>query len=235
MAGEVIAQSASFLCNAKLLRVEHDRFRLAVEPDASVTELPVMDQRVETLRTPGSVERYGSGAIAFHWIMFLLVTTVGALGLLHDSWPKRTHVFWINIHAVLGLLLWLTLVARFWWRVKHPPPVPPPTIGAFSRRFSTAVHFGMYALLFVIPIIGAVTFIWHGRVLNLGFIQINFGIRSDKTIFEPTEDIHGYLAYALFAVAGIHVLAALRHQFLLHDNVLARMWPGKRYSSADNH
>ncbi len=51
-------------------------------------------------------ERYGSGAIAFHWVMFLLVVWVGSLGLLHDSWLKRTQAFWINLHATLGLLLW---------------------------------------------------------------------------------------------------------------------------------
>jgi cytochrome b561 len=44
--------------------------------------------------------RYGQGAIAFHWVMFLLVIGVGVLGLLHDSWPKRTQPFWINVHAV---------------------------------------------------------------------------------------------------------------------------------------
>ena len=48
--------------------------------------------------------------------MFLLVVVVGILGLLHDSWPKRTQAFWINVHAMLGLLLWLTLIARIWWR-----------------------------------------------------------------------------------------------------------------------
>src|ERR1700692_3240410 len=57
------------------------------------------------------VESYGTGAIAFHWTMFLLIVGVGVLGLLHDSWPKLTQAFWINIHAMLGLLLWLMLIA----------------------------------------------------------------------------------------------------------------------------
>jgi hypothetical protein len=36
-----------------------------------------------------AIERYGLGAIAFHWIMVVLVTVAGILGLLHDSWPKK--------------------------------------------------------------------------------------------------------------------------------------------------
>ncbi len=179
--------------------------------------------------SPGlnTAERYDSGAIAFHWIMFILLVVVGTLGLLHDSWPKRTHVFWINVHAILGLLLWLTLIARFWWRMRHAPPILPLEVGRLSRRLSNPVHLGLYALMFITPIVGLVTFIWHGRIFDFGLFQINFGIPSDRTIFEPTEDVHGYLAYAIFALAGIHILAALWHQFILHDGLLRRMWPGR--------
>jgi cytochrome b561 len=169
-------------------------------------------------------ERYDSGAIAFHWIMVPLVVWVGVLGLLHDSWPRRTQAFWINIHALSGLLVWSLLIARFWWRRRHPPPALPPTVGEFSRRFSGPVHLLLYALLFVIPLIGIVTFIWHGRVFDFGLFRVNLGVRANSAIFHPTEDIHGYLAYALFALAGIHALAALWHHFVRHDDVLRRMW-----------
>ena len=184
--------------------------------------------------TPGSgVDRYDSGAIAFHWIMVLLLVVVGTLGLLHDSWPKRTHVFWINVHAILGLLVWLTLIARYWWRTRHAPPILPSEIGPVVRRLSTPSHLGLYVLMFLTPIVGIVTFIWHGRVFDFGLFQIDFGIRADRTIFEPSEDIHGYLAYTLFALAGIHTLAALWHRFIRHDGVLGRMWPRGGQSSAD--
>lgn len=178
--------------------------------------------------SPGlnTAARYGLGAIAFHWIVFLLLVVVGTLGLLHDSWPKQSHVFWINMHAILGLLLWLTLLARFWWRMRHAPPILPVEVGSLSRRLSNFVHFGLYALMFITPIVGLVTFIWHGRIFDFGLFHLNFGIPSNRAIFEPTEDIHGYLAYAIFALAGIHMLTALWHQFILHDGLLRRMWPG---------
>jgi cytochrome b561 len=169
--------------------------------------------------------RYGSGAIAFHWSMFVLVVVVGILGLLHDDWPKRTQAFWINVHAMIGLLLWFVLIARIGWRIRHPPPGLPAEIGALSRRCSSPVHWALYFLLFITPLIGVVTFVYHGRVFDFGLFQINPGIKSNKAIFHPTEDIHGYLAYAIFALAGLHALAALWHRFILHDGVLARMWP----------
>jgi cytochrome b561 len=169
--------------------------------------------------------RYGRGAIWFHWATALLVVWVGVLGLLHDSWPRRTQSFWINVHALSGLLVWGVVLARFWWRNRHPGPSLPPGVGEFSRRVSKPVHLLLYTLLLIIPILGIVTFIWHGRVFDFGLFRINPGIRSNRAIFHPTEDIHGYLAYALFVLAGMHAGAALYHHLIRRDDVLRRMWP----------
>jgi cytochrome b561 len=169
--------------------------------------------------------RYDRGAIGFHWSMALLFVIVGVLGLLHDSWPRGTQSFWINLHALLGLLLWVLLMARFWWRGIHPPPALPPEAGELSRRLSRPVHLLIYLLLFVTPILGIVTFIWHGRVFDFGVFKVDFAVAKNRAIFHPTEEIHMYLAYALFALAGLHVLAALWHQFIRRDGLLARMWP----------
>ena len=172
--------------------------------------------------------RYRPAAMIFHWAIFVLVVIVGVLGLLHDSWPKQTQAFWINAHALIGILLWLVLLARFGYRLRHAPPPLPAGISPLSRYLANPVHLTLYALLFVIPIIGAVTFLYHGRILRLGFFALDFGIKKDRAIFEPTEDIHGYMAYALFALASLHALVALWHQFIVRNGVLARMWPMRR-------
>ena len=184
---------------------------------------------MKSAQHPKTLDRYDSGAIAFHWFMFVLVVCVGVLGLLHDSWPsKPMQRFWINIHAILGLLLWFTLMARFMWRRRHAPPPLMESVGPFSRRIQALAHFSLYALLFVTPIVGIITFVYHGRVFDFGIFKIDFGIKSNRAIFHPTEDLHGYLAYGIFALAGIHALTALWHQFILRDGLLNRMWPARR-------
>jgi cytochrome b561 len=158
----------------------------------------------------------------------LLVIIVGALGLLHDSWPDATQAFWINVHALIGLLVWLLLLARALWRWRHPPPALPAEIGDLTRRAAALVHGALYLLLFVIPIIGIVTFIWHGRAFDFGLFQVDFGVKKNRAIFHPTEDVHGYLAYVLFGLVAIHAAAALWHHFVARDGVLRRMWPAGR-------
>ncbi len=178
-----------------------------------------------TSMRPDSQHEYGRAARLFHWSMFLLVLVVGTLGLLHDSWPDATQAFWINLHALIGLLGWLLLIARAIWRWRHPPPALPPEIGAFTRRASMVVHAALYFLLLVIPIIGVVTFVWHGRAFDFGLFHVDFGVKKNRAIFHPTEDVHGYLAYALFGLVALHAVAALWHHFIAHDGVLRRMWP----------
>jgi cytochrome b561 len=173
------------------------------------------------------VERYTAPAIALHWLTALLVIVVGTLGLLHDSWPKSTQAFWINIHAMIGLLLWVLVMLRLAWRWRQPPPPLPPDVGTLTRRLAGPVHALLYLLLLVIPIIGIVTFVYHGRVFDFGVFQLDPGVKRNRAIFHPTEDIHGYLAYALFTLAGLHLLAALWHQLVRHDGLLRRMWPAR--------
>ena len=168
--------------------------------------------------------RYGSWAISLHWLLSALLVVVGILGLLHDTWPKRSQGFWINVHAIAGLILWAVLIARIWLRWRQPPPPLPGNFSVASQRLARSVHLLLYGLLFVTPALGIVTFIWHGRALDLGFYQIHFGIAKDRAIFEPTEDVHGYMAYTIFGLATFHILAALWHQFIKHDGVLGRMW-----------
>ena len=173
-----------------------------------------------------AAEGYGPVAIALHWAVFLLVVAVGWLGLLHDDWPRATQAFWINIHALLGLLMFALVLTRIAWRRTHTPPDLPPDVGEFSRRLSHPAHLLLYALLVVIPILGIITFIWHGRMFDFGLFKVDFHVTRDVHVFHPTEDWHGYLAYGLFGLAGLHALAALWHHLIRRDGVLRRMWPG---------
>lgn len=179
------------------------------------------------IASPPTVQvRYDRLAITLHWTSAALVVAVGILGLMHDSWPSRpAQKFWINVHALVGLLLFALVIGRLGWRLRHTPPALPADVDSLSRRLSGYVHALLYVLLIIIPIVGVVTFIWHGRVFDFGLFQIDPGVRSNRAVFGPTEDIHGYLAYALFALAGGHALAALWHHFIRHDGVLRRMWP----------
>jgi cytochrome b561 len=170
--------------------------------------------------------RYGAGAVAFHWTTAALIVFLGSLGLLFDDIPREARPFWINVHVCVGVFYFALVIARLLWRATHKPPDLPPGVGEFSRRTSFAVHHLLYVLMLLIPLIGVVARVWHGRSFDYGVFQLNFGVASNPAVFHPAEKIHQLLAYALFALAGLHAAGAVYHHFVRRDGVLLRMMTG---------
>lgn len=175
---------------------------------------------------PPARTRYGAGAIAFHWIVAGLIVFLGTLGLLFEDLPRESQAFWINGHGTVGLLYFILVLGRIGWRMSHPVPDLPPDIGEFSRRTSHPVHLLLYSLMLVIPVLGFVAYVWHARAFDFGLFRIDFGVPLTRSVFKPAENLHGWLAYALFGLAGLHSIAALWHHFVRRDGILMRMLPG---------
>ena len=146
--------------------------------------------------------RYGVGAVTFHWTVAALIVFLGALGLLFEDIPREALPLWINVHVCVGLIYFALVVARVFWRVAHKAPDLPPDIGEFSRRTSFAVHHLLYVLMLLIPVVGVVARVWHGRSFDYVVFKLNFGVASNPAVFHPAEKIHELLAYALFAPGG---------------------------------
>jgi cytochrome b561 len=180
---------------------------------------------IPLLQEPSSpkVERYGAAAIAFHWLAAALIAFLGVLGVLLGSFPKQNQPFWVNLHGTVGLLYVAVVLVRIGWRLSHQPPELPPDIGEFSRRTSTPVHLLLYALMLVVPAVGMVAYVWHGRAFDYGLFRMDFAIPLTPNLFKPAETMHGWLAYGLLGVAGLHALAALWHHFFRRDHILTRM------------
>jgi cytochrome b561 len=170
--------------------------------------------------------RYSATAITIHWVAAVLIVFLGTIGLRLESMPRADQPYWINVHGSVGLIYLAIVLARITWRMGHRPPDLPPDVGEFSRRTSHPIHMLMYALMLAIPLFGIVAFVWHGRAFDYGVFKLDFGIASNRAIFHPAEDVHGWLAYVLFALAGLHMLAALWHHIVRKDGVLKRMLPG---------
>jgi cytochrome b561 len=179
---------------------------------------------------PSAVRRYTPVAMSLHWLMAALILFVGILGLLLDDWPKATKLFWINIHAQIGMLILVLLMARIWWRRTHTPPELPPDVSEISRRVSHPAHLLIYVLMLVTPLVGIVAFVWHARVFDFGLFAIDFGVKSNGPVYHQAEDIHLWLTYGLFALVAGHAVAALWHHFISRDTVLKRMLPARFFS-----
>ena len=176
-----------------------------------------------------SRDNYDTGEIGLHWLIAVLVIVVGAIALLWGSFrPYKAAM--LNLHAMLGLLMYALILVRVARRIKRPAPTPIDGTGPFSAMLASGVHGLLYFFQIAIPAIGLVSFIWHARTFDFGVLQFTPVVSADKAIYQPTQNLHVWLSYAFMALISVHIIAALWHQFVKQDGALSRMIPALRSS-----
>jgi cytochrome b561 len=170
-------------------------------------------------------ERYDSTAITLHWSIALLILAAFGLGLTVDEFPKAWKSGAINAHALIGLAVLALSLARLIWRRSHPAPELPSTMGPLERVAAKLIHLSLYVLMIVVPVIGVPTLLFRGRGLDFGLFHVASPFARTPEIFRPLTEAHEIASYALIALAAAHAVAALYHQFVRRDDLLARMAP----------
>jgi len=171
---------------------------------------------------------YTGTAKTLHWLILalLIVQFTVALSMPEIRRDTRPDTL-INLHFSFGVLILALAVVRLFWRATHREPKPLDGVPPWQVATARAIHWLLYVLLFVIPILG-----WMNASYR-GFPVIMFGIELPKLMptrapgWGWTGDVHMLLAYyGLLSLVGLHVAAALYHYFIRRDGVLQRMLPG---------
>jgi len=177
-----------------------------------------------------SAQRYTTVAIILHWVTAVLIIYMLWFGeaLIKDQRWLTPPVPPSNpgLHASLGLLILILTVARIGWRLMNQPPADVP-MPAWQITASHALHWAFYAVLFLIPLSGLAElgkFIAgkHPEYATLTF----FGLFPMPHYSMPWfGSLHGLLTNLAWALLAVHVIAALKHQFIDKDNIIGRMLP----------
>lgn len=170
-------------------------------------------------------DRYSRGAIAFHWVIAALVLFNLWLGLFHESLPRDWKV--MPVHKSVGITILVLTLGRIAWRLTHRPPHLSESLPAWEKRLARGVHFLLYALLLILPLTG-----WlfssnpaKPRPFSWFFLFDVPLLPATPAISSGAHEAHELLGYLMAALVALHIAAALRHHFLLRDNVLAGMIP----------
>lgn len=176
-------------------------------------------------------ERYSRVAIAFHWTIAALVLVNLWIGLGGDSLPKDWTV--MPVHKAIGITVLALTLARIAWRLAHPAPRLPDHLQPWERAASHISHFLLYAFMLIMPLSGwAMSSGAKRRPLEwFGLFDIPY-LPISPAVADIGHEVHELLGWGFVALIAVHFAAALRHHFLLRDNILARMLPivGQRNS-----
>jgi cytochrome b561 len=138
----------------------------------------------------------------------------------------------------LGITVLLLTLARLGWRLTHRPPAISPHLKPWERRLARVVHWGFYVILLALPLSGwamvsaskliTVFPIDMFGLFNWPALSFLTNLPADqmKSTHDLLEDAHHLMAkIVVYGLVPLHVLGALKHQFIDKDNELARMIP----------
>lgn len=174
--------------------------------------------------------RYNSASIALHWAMLLLIAAVYSLMEFRDifprgSDPREAMKAW---HYTLGLtvfaLVWLRLLARLIGGTPPITPAPPP----WQARVGGLVHILLYALMIGMPLGGWLILSAEGDPIPFFGLTLSPLTGPNKELAELIEEIHETGAEAGYVLIALHAAASLVHHYVMKDDTLRRMLPGRR-------
>jgi cytochrome b561 len=177
--------------------------------------------------------RYSGVAIVLHWLLALVVFGMFLMGVYMTDLPfspQRLKLF--NWHKWIGITFLVLTVLRLLWRFAHRPPALPEAISNampdWQMRAYHATHHLMYLLFFAVPLIGwayssaaGFSIVWFGQIALPDFVP------ADKALAALIKPFHQLSALALIGLSGLHIAAALKHQWVDRDGLIAQMLPGR--------
>jgi cytochrome b561 len=175
-------------------------------------------------------QRYTTTAIVLHWLIAALIVGAFTLGLVMTDIPgfSPTKLRYYSWHKWAGVTVMLLAALRLLWRLKNRPPELPETMPHWQRSAAHGLHHLLYVLIFAVPISGYLYTLAAGvPVVYFGLFQLPVFYAKNPALAEILKPVHYWLNMLLAALVGLHVLAALKHQFIDRDGTMRRMLPGR--------
>ena len=172
--------------------------------------------------------RYTSTAIALHWLLAILIVGTFTLGLVMTDIPglsmaKLNYYSW---HKWAGVTVLALAAARLLWRLAHRPPAYPDTMPSWQRGAAHGLHGLLYVLMFAVPLSGYFYTLAAGvPVVYFKLVELPVLIAPDPALKPVLKGVHYWLNMLLATLVGLHVAAALKHQFVDRDGIVRRMLP----------
>lgn len=180
---------------------------------------------------------YSRTAISLHWLVAAAIAATFSLGVyMHELpfSPEKLRLY--SWHKWAGVTIFLLVVLRLLWRMRHPVPAPVAGMPRWQQRVAGAMHALLYLLMVMVPLSGWLMSSAKGvQTVWFGVLPLPDLLGKDKELGELLETVHKSLNFSMAGLVLAHTGAALKHHLVDRDEVLARMLPffGKPKSIGD--
>jgi cytochrome b561 len=172
-------------------------------------------------------KRYHPLLVGIHWLSALLIIFMLLAGtfLLANQRNDAAKVPVLAVHMITGLLILVLTIVRFIVRLAAPRPAP----ASIGNRILDVVGHVTHGLLYLGALGMGISGL--GIAIQSNLFAIVFGGAGELPrsfyLYQPRIG-HEYISIAMLVLIGMHIGAALLHQFVRKDNLLARMSFGRK-------
>lgn len=173
-----------------------------------------------------SSDRYGVVTKVLHWSIAVLIFGLVGLGwyMVDLTYFDRWYNASLAWHRVLGLAVLLLAVLFVGWKRFSPSPAHPFGLPRLQQIAAVTVHHLLVVMMFLLPITGYLISTSAGKAIDVfGLFEVPALFRVERNVRDLAIAIHYYAAYGTGVLALGHAAAALKHQFIDRDGLLARM------------
>lgn len=175
-----------------------------------------------------TTKKYKGTSRLIHWVMAILVLAMIPIGFLmvQQGLSRGLQNTLFITHKNLGVLLLILIIVRLFNRWRNPPNLEPVKMAPIQEFAAHATHFGLYALLLIMPLAGYIRVRAGGFPIEaLDAMGIPALVPRSEALADVAKMIHFYGSYAIAGLLLAHIGAACFHALVLKDGVMSRMWP----------
>ena len=166
-------------------------------------------------------KQYSKRMVIIHWLTLVLLIAAWFLGdTVHDARKEGgATLLGYAAHGLVGGTVFLLALARLYFRRKDG--TPPPMGESLMDKVAKGIHHALYALLLLLPFSGFMQVVtskvcdalraWDATLLPAKFTGV------------PAHQVHEILVNVLIVLVVVHVLGAIKHQFIMKDGLMERM------------
>lgn len=168
------------------------------------------------------IASFGKVSALLHWVTALLILIAIPVIFVAENADRELGLQLVFFHKSLGMTVFALTLVRIFWRLGHKAPAYTVAMPAWQEVASRITHLGFYALMLILPLTG------YMLSSKSPFPLLWFGIEVPKLAIakataEAAKETHEVLGFIAIALIVLHIGAALYHQFVMKDRLIARM------------
>ena len=172
------------------------------------------------------ISTFSDTARWLHWLTAgLIVLQYVLAGAADDAASDLQALALLAQHKSVGITVLALAVLRLIWRVKCGAPAWPSSMPRWQHLASSISHWAFYVLIMALPLSGwLLSSAAAYSVSWFNLVPLPDLVAPSEALEAQLETVHEGLAQALFALALLHILAAIKRAVWDKDGVFQRMW-----------